>query len=165
MAVGDAHVFPGFLTPILTQLFFPKPPTTFLTCICRGERGKYAGKKVCLNRGSNSRPTGHESNTLTTEPPRQGLSQSDKICFLMIDDCHRNRIDSSLRANRSSDTVSVRKLAVAWKEYCEKHGVNGTSTDKCTGCLNKMNNVEPSISPLSVNKWLTDWLNGVLRRF
>ena len=29
MAVGDAHVFPGFLTPVLTQLFFPKPPTAF----------------------------------------------------------------------------------------------------------------------------------------
>ena len=38
LAVGDAHVFPGFLTPVLTQLFFPKPPTTFLTCFCRGER-------------------------------------------------------------------------------------------------------------------------------
>ena len=37
MAVGDAHVFPGFLTPVLTQLFFPNPPTTFLTCFCRGE--------------------------------------------------------------------------------------------------------------------------------
>ena len=45
MAVGDAHVFPGFLTPVLTQLFLPKPPTTFLTCFCRGERRKYAGKK------------------------------------------------------------------------------------------------------------------------
>ena len=29
MAVGDAYVFPGFLTPVLTQYFFPKPPTTF----------------------------------------------------------------------------------------------------------------------------------------
>ena len=38
MAVGDAYVFPGFLTPVLTQLFFPKPPTTFLTCFCRSER-------------------------------------------------------------------------------------------------------------------------------
>ena len=28
------HVFPGFLTPVLTQLFFPKPPTTFLTYFC-----------------------------------------------------------------------------------------------------------------------------------
>ena len=25
------YVFPGFLTPVLTQLFFPKLPTTFLT--------------------------------------------------------------------------------------------------------------------------------------
>ena len=69
MAVGDAHVFPGFLTPVLTQLFFPKPPTTFLTCFSRGERRKYARKKVRLNRGSNSQPPGHESDTLTTEPP------------------------------------------------------------------------------------------------
>ena len=23
MAIGDAYVFPGFLTPVLTQLFFP----------------------------------------------------------------------------------------------------------------------------------------------
>ena len=29
MAVGDAYVFPGFLTPVLTQLFFPKPSTVF----------------------------------------------------------------------------------------------------------------------------------------
>ena len=36
------HVFPGFLTPVLTQLFFPKSPTTFLTCFCRGQRRKYA---------------------------------------------------------------------------------------------------------------------------
>ena len=67
MAVGDAHVFPGFLTPVLTQLFLPKPPTTFLTCFRRGERRKYAGKKSWLNRGSNSQPPGHDSDTLTTE--------------------------------------------------------------------------------------------------
>ena len=65
--------FPGFLTPVLTQLFFPKPPTTFLTCFCRGERQKYAGKKSRLNRGSNSQPPGHESDTLTTEPPGRGF--------------------------------------------------------------------------------------------
>ena len=69
MAVGDAYVFPGFLTPVLTQLFFPKPPTTFLTCFCR----KYAGKKSHLNRGSNTQPQGHESDTLTTEPSGRGL--------------------------------------------------------------------------------------------
>ena len=73
MTVSDAHVFPGFLTPVLTQLFFPKPPTTFHTC-CRGERRKYAGKKVHLNWVSNSQPPGHESDTLTTEPPSRGTT-------------------------------------------------------------------------------------------
>ena len=61
------HVFPGFLTPLPTQLFFPKPPTTFLTCFCRGERQKYTGKKVRFKRGSNLQTPGH-SDTLTTEP-------------------------------------------------------------------------------------------------
>ena len=46
MAVG---VFPGFLPPVLTQLFFPEPPATVLTYF-RGERRKYAGKKVRHNR-------------------------------------------------------------------------------------------------------------------
>ena len=67
--------FPGFPTQVLTQLFFPKPPTTFLTCFCRGEWRKYAGKKSCLNRGSNSQPPGHESDTLTTEPSVRGACQ------------------------------------------------------------------------------------------
>ena len=67
MVVGDAHVFPGFLTSVLTQLFFPKPQTTFLTCFCRGERRKNAEKKSRLNWGSNSQPPGHKSDTLTTE--------------------------------------------------------------------------------------------------
>ena len=29
MAVSDAHVLPGCLTPVRTQLSFPKPPATF----------------------------------------------------------------------------------------------------------------------------------------
>ena len=73
MAVSDAHVFPGFLTPVLTQLLFQQPPTTFLTCICRAERRKYARKRVRLSQGSNSQPPGYESDMLTTEPP--GLGQ------------------------------------------------------------------------------------------
>ena len=75
MVVGDAYVFPGFLTPVLTQLFFPKPLTTFLTCFYRGERRKYAGKKSRLSRGSNSQPPGDESDKLTSEPYCQMLHQ------------------------------------------------------------------------------------------
>ena len=74
MAIGDSHVFPDFLTAVLKQLFFPNPPTTFLTCFCRGEGRKYAKKKVCLHHGSNSQPPGHKSNTLTTEPPGQATA-------------------------------------------------------------------------------------------
>ena len=66
MAVGDAHVFPGFLTPVLTQLFFPKPQTTFLTCFCRGERRKYAGKKSRLYR---DRIHNHQVMSPTRSPP------------------------------------------------------------------------------------------------
>ena len=71
MAVGDAHVFPGFLTPVLTQISCKA--TTFLTCFSR----KYAGKKFRLNRVSNSQPLGQESDTLTTEPPEWGKSDLD----------------------------------------------------------------------------------------
>ena len=69
MVVGDADVFPGFPTYISTSTtFFPKPPSTLLTCFSRGERRKYAGKKIFLYRVSNSQQAGHESDTLTTEP-------------------------------------------------------------------------------------------------
>ena len=88
MAVGDAYVFPGFLTPVLTQLFFPKPPTTFLSCFCRGERQKYAGKKSCLNRGSNSQPPGHESDTITTEPSGRGVGKVEHIIGMRLSDSH-----------------------------------------------------------------------------
>ena len=81
MAVGDTHVFPGFLTSALTQVFFPKPTTTFLTCLCRNERRKNAGKKVRLNRGSNSQPPGHESDTLTTEPLGRGTDTNVRYRF------------------------------------------------------------------------------------
>ena len=81
MAIGDTYVFPGFLTPVLTQCFFQKPQTTFLTCFCRGEKRKYAGKKSRLNWGSNSQATGHESDTLTSSHrggPRNSETQMDK---------------------------------------------------------------------------------------
>ena len=56
MAVGDADVFPGFLKPVLIRISF----------------------QFRLNRGSNSQPTGHEYDTLTTEPPGRGLQSTGK---------------------------------------------------------------------------------------
>ena len=72
MAVGDAHVFPGFLTPVLTQLSFQSRHLLFSHASAEVRGEKFAGQKVRLNRGSNSQPPGHESDTLTTEPPWQG---------------------------------------------------------------------------------------------
>ena len=72
MAVGEAHVFPGFLTPVLIQLFFPRPPDYFSHMPLQRGEAKITGKKVRLDRGSNSQLQGHESDTLTTEPPRRG---------------------------------------------------------------------------------------------
>ena len=46
--------------------------TTFLTCFSKGERCKYAEKEVRLNPVLNSQPPGHESDTLTTQPPWWG---------------------------------------------------------------------------------------------
>ena len=80
MAVGDAYVFSGFFTPVLTQLFVSKPPITFLTCFYRSERRKYGGKKSRLNLGSNSQPPGHESDTLTAEPPVTRLNYYETHC-------------------------------------------------------------------------------------
>ena len=39
MAVGDAHVFPGFCTPVLTQLFFQnhRPPLSHASVEVKGE--------------------------------------------------------------------------------------------------------------------------------
>ena len=64
--------------------FFPKPPTTILTCFSRGEKRKYRRKKFRLNRVSNSQPLCHESDMLTTEPPRWGCGEKEKTLVTII---------------------------------------------------------------------------------
>ena len=85
MGVGDAHAFPGFLTPEAKTNFFPKPLTTctFLTCFSRGKRLKYAGKFL-LNQVSNSQPPCQESEMLTTEPSGRGPTThyTNDVCHL-----------------------------------------------------------------------------------
>ena len=74
MAVGDAQVFPGFLTPVLTQLSFQSPWLLFSHASAEVRGKKYAEKKVRLNLVLNSQPPGHESDTLNTQPLGLGLS-------------------------------------------------------------------------------------------
>ena len=65
MAVDDAHVFPGFLTPVLTQLSFQSHQLLFshASAEVRGE------KMPEIKFATNSQPPGYESDMLTTEPP------------------------------------------------------------------------------------------------
>ena len=77
MAVGEAHVFTGFLTPALTRIFFPKPPTTFLSCFCRGQRRKYAGRKFA---STGDRTHNHQ----VMSPTRSPLSHlGGKLWFIV----------------------------------------------------------------------------------
>ena len=72
MVVGDAHVFPGFLTPVLTQLSFQSHRLLFSYASTEVRGENKPEKKVRLNQVSNPQPPGHESDTLTNEPPGRG---------------------------------------------------------------------------------------------
>ena len=88
MAIGDTHDCVFWLSQTSANTtFFPKLQTTFLTCFCRGLRQKYVGKRVLLNQVSNSQPSGHESEMLTSEPPGQAVSEKkpDHLIHVKLD--------------------------------------------------------------------------------
>ena len=66
MAIGDAYMFPGFLTPVLTQLFFPKPLTTFPTCFAEA-RGENTPERKFASTGDRTR--NHQVMSPTLSPP------------------------------------------------------------------------------------------------
>ena len=72
MAVGDAHVFPCFLTPVLTLHSFQSNRLLFSHALAEVRGENTPERKVALNRVSNSQPPGQESYTLTTEPLGRG---------------------------------------------------------------------------------------------
>ena len=73
MAVGDAHAFLGFLTPVLTQLSLPshRLPFSHASAEVRGEkiRRKESSPQPVIELETTP---GHKSDTLTTEPPGRG---------------------------------------------------------------------------------------------
>ena len=64
MAVCDAYVFPGFLTPVLTQLSFRSQQLLFSHASAE-VRGENMPEKMLV---SNSQAPCDESDILTTEP-------------------------------------------------------------------------------------------------
>ena len=79
MAVGDAHVFPGFLTPVIT---FQSHRLFFLAYFCRPEVEKQ-WKEISPQPGLElKQPPGHESDTLTTKPSGRETRMSPKQPFV-----------------------------------------------------------------------------------
>ena len=78
MAVSEAHVFPGFLTPSLTQLSFQSQQLLLShgSAEVKGEnkpeRKFSTGDKAKKSQLSNSQQPGHKYDTLTNEPTWQG---------------------------------------------------------------------------------------------
>ena len=67
MAVGDAHVFPGFHTPVLKKLSFQSHRLLFSHAE-QSREAKIRLKERRFKWVSNSQTPGHEFYTLTTEP-------------------------------------------------------------------------------------------------
>ena len=63
-AVGDAYVFPGFLTPVLTQLFFPKPP--LFSHVSAEVTGENTPERKAASTGD--RTHNHQVTSLTRSP-------------------------------------------------------------------------------------------------
>ena len=72
MAVGDAHVFPGFLTRVPTQVSFQKHRQLFSHASAEVRGENTPERKFALTGDRTHKPPGHESDTLTTEPPGRG---------------------------------------------------------------------------------------------
>ena len=92
MAVGNAYVFPGFLTPVLTQLSLQIPRLLF----------SHASAEVRIRRKeslpqpvSNLQPPGHESDT------HSQLSRTRLIGTLAYQE-----IDEKIDVNRKSSGIS-----------------------------------------------------------
>ena len=82
MVISDALV--SWLSHISTiTTLLSKASYYFSHMLLQSERRKCAGQKVRLNWGSNSQPTGHETDMLITEPPGLGRQLKGKCSFFV----------------------------------------------------------------------------------
>ena len=76
MAVGDAYVFPGFLTPVLTQISFQSHQLLFSHALAE-VRGKNTAERKVASTGDRTH------NHQVMSPTRSPLSQPGRAqCFL-----------------------------------------------------------------------------------
>ena len=78
MAVGDAHLFPGFLTPVLTLLSFQSHRLLFSLALAE-VRSKNTPERKFASTRDQTQPPGQESDMLTTELPVWDLVAKGEI--------------------------------------------------------------------------------------
>ena len=61
MAVGDAYVFPGFLTPVLTQISFQSHRLLFSHTSAEMRGGNTPERNFASSGSQTQKPPGHES--------------------------------------------------------------------------------------------------------
>ena len=113
MVVGDTHVFPGFLTPVLTQIFFQNHKLLFSHAsgeVGGGNTPESAGKKFNPNWVSNSQSPGRESDTPTTEPPGWGPAIPDHANLFILREFRARSICTSVQSD----------LALPFKMLCDQ---------------------------------------------
>ena len=74
MAVGEAHVFPGFLTPVLTRISYQSHQLLFSHASAE-VTGENTPERHFASIGSRTNNHQVMSPTRTTEPPRRGSEQ------------------------------------------------------------------------------------------
>ena len=111
MAVGDAHVFPGFLTPVLRQLFFP------------GVRGENTPERKFASNGDRThnyqvmRPTPSP----LSHPGVAGFYLLELPCSLDYLPFQSSKLMSQDRKPRSNNTgFWIRRTSVVGARFCSK---------------------------------------------
>ena len=110
MAVNDAYVFPGFLTPVLTQLFFPKPPLLFSHASSEVRGENTLERKVA---SSGDRTHNHQ----VMSPTRSPLSHPGGVLHTKHAYMPCNAILSIIRFAKPASASTLRVFSC--NTYCE----------------------------------------------
>ena len=127
MAVSDAHVFPGFLTLVITQLFFPKPPTTFLTFFCRGEWRKYAGKFASIGDRTHSHKIMSSTRSPLSHPSEAALYRTTPSF-----NKKKNLLTTSATVSIMTlrETITLAFYSKRCADYVDTHTLHGQSLSR-----------------------------------
>ena len=114
MAVSDAHVFPGFLTSVLTQPYFPKPHTS-------AEERKFASTR--------DQTQNHESDTLTTEPRAGPVTDEQSLTTMNLTQSPLSQLCKA--CDRWTDKMDEQTDRWTWVEQYAPRSFNAGAYKNC----------------------------------